>query len=130
MTEDIQIYPKTEDDVLMFHFVSTARNLDVLKDSNSYRFIQTMLGKMMSDLDDKNPEKIGFIGGRDVVECSLVYMLDSYTKYVAAGALLATEFGFLNTWLYKNLYIVNYLFKKSVNYFQTKKPHYIVLVRL
>ena len=28
-----------------------------------------------------NPEKIGFIGGRDIIEYSLIFMLDSYEKY-------------------------------------------------
>ena len=130
MKEDIRIDPKIEDQGLMFRFATPSRNIDVSKDSNSYRFIHCMIDKMMRGYDDQNPEKIGFIGCRNIIEYSLISMLDSYEKYVAAGALLAAEFGFLNTWLYKNLYIVNYLFKKSVNYFQTKKPHYIVLVRL
>ena len=28
-----------------------------------------------------NPEKIGFIGGRDIIEYALIYMLDSFNKY-------------------------------------------------
>ena len=35
-----------------------------------------MIDKMAEGFDI-NPEKIGFVGGRDVIEYSLVYMLDS-----------------------------------------------------
>ena len=38
--------------------------------------------------DYKNPEKIGFIGGRDMIEYSLIFLLDSSEKYVN-GVLLS-----------------------------------------
>jgi hypothetical protein len=81
MKDDIQIDPRLEEQGLMFHFAPPIGNLDVSIDSNSYRFTHCMLDKMTRGYDDKNPEKIGFIGGRDIIEYSLISMLDSYTKY-------------------------------------------------
>ena len=80
MKEDIQIDPRLEEQGLMFHFAPPSHGLDVSKDSNSYQFIHCMLDKMMNGYDD-NHEKIGFIGGRDIIEYSLMFMLDSYEKY-------------------------------------------------
>ena len=81
MKEDIHIDPKKEDERLMFYFAPPSRNLDVSKDSNSYRIIHCMLDKMMKGFDE-SPEQIGFIGGRDIIEYALVFLLDSYEKYV------------------------------------------------
>jgi hypothetical protein len=82
MKEEIQIDPKIDDQGLMFHFAPAIGNLDVSIDSNSYRFIHCMLDKMTRGYDDKNPEKIGFIGRRDIIEYSLISMLDFYEKYI------------------------------------------------
>jgi hypothetical protein len=80
MEEEIQIDPRLEDGGLMFHFAPPSHVLDVSKDSNSYQFIHCMLDKIMKGYDD-NPEKIGFIGGRAMIEYALIYMLDSFNKY-------------------------------------------------
>jgi len=80
MKEDIQIDAPIEDERLMFHFVSPSGNLDVDKESNSYRFIHSMIDKMMKG-SDETPLTIGFIGGRDIIEYSLIFMLDSFNNY-------------------------------------------------
>lgn len=82
MEKDIQIDPRLENDGLMFHFAPAIGKLEVDKESNSYQFIHTMIDKMMRGYDDQNPEHIGFIGGRDIIEYSLISMLDSYEKYI------------------------------------------------
>ena len=80
MKEDIQIDPRLDEQGLMFHFAPPSHVVDVSKDANSYQFIHCMLDQMMRGFEE-SPEKIGFIGGRDIIEYALIYMLDSFNKY-------------------------------------------------
>jgi hypothetical protein len=81
MKEDVQIDPRKEEDNVMFYLQSPKEKLTVNENSESYRFINHLISKMINDYEQA-PQKIGFIGSADTMIYSLTLLLDEFEGYL------------------------------------------------
>jgi len=81
MKEDVQIDPRKEENDVMFYLQSPKEKLTVNVTSESYRFINHLITKMISDYE-QTPQKIGFIGSADTMIYSLTLLLDEFEGYL------------------------------------------------
>jgi hypothetical protein len=83
---ELQIQPRLEEDGLFIYLQLESDKIPIDRDSNSYRFIHVMIGKIIKDYEDHS-KRIGFIGERELVEYGLTIVLDEFQQFITTGYL-------------------------------------------